>query len=189
MPLTQSVWSRLPQKCKHWKWRKNIWKGQRIASTTSNRKLEQVLPNMLLWLQAGTQKDQNTLEQQDNSIIIAAVHHPCVENSVISKDMTRNYAFSWRAHLNRIEPGEGSWWREEKDSYEFFYGSAQPDIKECGTTLLHFRNTYIEKLDVKKQKCVASTNLPAATIWLYDDNGYMVQVSLITKTFNPQTVD
>lgn len=55
--------------------------------------------------------------------------------------------------------------------------------------LLHFRNTYIEKLDVKKQKCVASTNLPAATIWLYDDNGYMVQVSLITKTFNPQTVD
>ncbi|KAL5509921.1 hypothetical protein EMCRGX_G005368 [Ephydatia muelleri] len=158
--------------------------AKRIASTTSNRKPEQVLPNMLLRLQAGAQKDRNALEEQNNSIRIAAAHLPCVENTVISKDMTRKYAFSWQAHLNRIapylEPGEGFWWREEKEGYEFFDGSDQPDIKVCGPTLLHFRNTFIEKLDLEKQKLfqklVASTNLPAETIRIYDDSGYCTSV-------------
>ena len=147
---------------------------------------------MFLRLQAGAQKDRNTLEKQNNLIRIAAAHLPHIENTVISKDMTRKYAFIWQTHLNRIapylEPGEGSWWREEKDGYEFCDGSDQPDINECGPTLLHFRTTYIEKLDVEKrklfQKLVASTNLPAETIRLYDDNGYCTNI-IDRQNFQP----
>ena len=78
--------------------------ASKIATTTSNRKPENVLPNILLRLQAGAQRDRNTLEEQNYSIRTAAKPLPPATNTTVTKVMMRKYAFNLQAHLNRIAP-------------------------------------------------------------------------------------
>ena len=177
--------------------------ASKIATTTSNRKPENVLPNILLRLQAGAQRDRNTLEEQNNSIRAAAKQLPPATNTTVTKVMMRKYAFSWQAHLNIIAPyleaGQGVWWDDRGDHCEFFDGPHEPAFRPEGPPLKHFRNTSLELLDIKKREIfkalIEVSKLPAETLRVYDTGGYCTKIidslipctSAMNEPVHPQT--
>ena len=156
--------------------------ASKIATTTSNRKPENVLPNILLRLQAGAQRDQNTLEEQNNSIQTAAKQLPPATNMIVTKVMMRKYAFSWQAHLNRI--AQGVWWDDRGDHCEFFDGPHEPAFRPEGPPLNHFRNTLLDEKREIFKALIKVSKLPAETLRVYDTGGYCTKIieSLIPCT-------
>ena len=87
---------------------------------------------------------------------------------------------SWQAHLQRIgpflEPGIGIWWRSTDECYELLDGNNEPNFKQQGPSLQHYRDTKLEEIYVKKEALRGNileqgTTLPTPYIKLYNSQG------------------
>ena len=97
--------------------------AKHISQRNTNRKPENVLPNILLSLQARekTATHQNSIKRQDSMVNAAAQRLPKYSGTKVSVAYIAAHQSSWQAHLERIstflQHGEGVWWRKEGDDF------------------------------------------------------------------------
>ena len=147
----------------------------------TNRKVENVLPTVLLSLQAKQKVSVGTsMKGQDSMVSAVAKHLPKYPGTIIKKEFIKSRLQSWQAHLQRISQylkcGEGVWWSQDQDVYRFHDSELDPDNHHEGPKLKHFRHSTLP--DVYKHNkeawhdIVASgINLPTERIRIYRDDG------------------
>lgn len=99
--------------------------AKRISLRATNRKPDNVLPTILIGIQARQKMNDSkssTVEQESMVRSVSSKLPPylgtTIEKSFINKQLT-----SWQAHLEGIstflECGQGIWWEENEHSYRF----------------------------------------------------------------------
>ena len=156
--------------------------AKRTALNTTNRKPNNVIPEILLRLQMrqkeGTLIDSVSAKQ--SKVSAAAKDLPKYRGTMISKEFLSSRASSWQAHLERLstflvlEPGV--WWKEDGISYVFYDGDDDPNFRDNGPKLHHFRNTSLTELQEEKQEpwreiLHKGITIPAQKVTVYDDHG------------------
>ena len=118
---------------------------KRIAENTTNRKPKNILPNVLLRLQAKKERhDIYTAHQNQANAISKDAKAICTsENTIFEAAFISQRLDSWQAHLEEIKcyllPGKLWWQTMEQNKYEFFDGATEPNFRPEGPQLLHFR--------------------------------------------------
>ena len=169
---------------------------KRIAEITSNRKPENILPNILLRLQAKAEcRDIFTTYHSQSNAISKDARAVCTsENSVFEIEFIEQRLDTWQAHLEDIAcillPGS-IWWQTRDNKIEFFDGNMQPDFRPEGPHLLHFRNT--KNTESRSRKIHAwkiiheNITLPTPCIKVYDTDGNILSQKSFHHTTEPQT--
>ena len=157
--------------------------AKHISQRTTNRKPENVLPTIILSLQARPKcgEVQQSLVKQES--VVSSVSK-CVlpfEGTKISKHFLESRKHSWQAHLHRISPflmlGENVWWSQTETEFQFFDSDTDPEQQPEGPSLLHFRDHMLP--DIFSRHTDAwnailqdeSIVIPALSIRLYDNDG------------------
>ena len=127
-----------------------------ITRKTWNKQVEDLVPNAYLHIQAedamAAETDSLTaLSNQEKEISHLAKGLPQPFNTVITKDFMTKKSSLWQAHLSKIadflKPGPEVWWKWKEDgSVEFFDAPGQPNNKEEGPHLHHFRSNNISQI-------------------------------------------
>ena len=153
--------------------------ARHIASSTSNRKPNNVIPTILLRLQARRDLGQllPTFQATESQVQTASKAVPPFQCTKLPVSFIQKHTRSWQAHLVRISryllPGEGAWWKAEGENYIFTDSDSDPDFQPAGPPLLHFRSTCMNNLQQRKQSnwkrlLEEMVELPTPFIRLYD---------------------
>ena len=171
--------------------------AKEIATATTNRKPESIVPNILLRLQAKQKRNDlySSLKHSSSSITKEAngVVRYSSQNTQISLTFINNHISSWQGHLQRIAlflmEGKGVWWKESDEGIEFLDGEATP--APTSTLRLgdyHFRDTTLSMVQ-EKMKAVwqhviddNSVQLPTPYIRLYDQHGQFTHLQYYQST-------
>jgi hypothetical protein len=125
-----------------------IFQQAKTIANTTNRKPENVLPSILLRLQAKqlNGKMSLTLSAAETEVRKVARNVPEYECTSVTPSFISSRSCSWQAHLERISPYlEGKWWLKNggSNSLTFFDGDRDPDFHIEGPILHSFRSTEI----------------------------------------------
>ncbi len=126
-----------------------------IASKCSNRKLDNVISAVILRLQARaiSGKLSNIYEKVESRVgSVASKSATSYFGTTLSKTFIKERPQSWQAHLSRISSfivHEQIWWKEEPENFIFLDGDNDPDYRDEGPVLRHFRSCVIQ--DIEKQ--------------------------------------
>ena len=127
--------------------------AKQIALKCTNRKPENVIPSVLIRLQA-----KEITEKLSNIYHSAITRVENVSNktaftgTVISKCFIESRSHSWQAHLSRISAylvSKNVWWKATHNSLVFFDGDKDLECRVEGPSLNHYRSCSIE--DIEKQ--------------------------------------
>ena len=164
-----------------------------IAKNATNRKPENVLPNIILRLQAKQERQDIFRNHHKESNIISkeAKKVSIADNTAFDAEFIQKRLNSWQAHLQNIAHylvlGENVWWHKQEGSYQFCDGASEPHCRPEGPHLKHFRNS--NYADVKSVKSEAWTTilcnnitLPTPRIKLFDAKGNFIA----WKSFSPE---
>ncbi len=156
--------------------------AKHISLSATNRKPENVLPAILLCLEAREKlRDmQQSIRKQDSIVSAVAKRFPPFEGTFITSDFIAKRLPSWQAHLQRISTflqyGENVWWKYENTGYRFFDSDMDSENQMQGPNLSHFSQVQI--VDIERQHSEAwesilknKTKLPSPHICLYDKDG------------------
>lgn len=111
--------------------------AKKIASDTTNRRPENVIPSIMLRLQAKkiSGKLSSTFAAAETEVKRVAADIPQFLGTTITAEFINSQrSSSWQAHLERISrflvPGEGKWWKQNADSesFVFFDGDDCPNF-------------------------------------------------------------
>lgn len=100
--------------------------GRRIAETCTNHHPENVIPQIMLRLQAKQEQAALLLsiEKADTQVSTIAQHLPPLPGMRLKKPFIEKRTDSWQLHLQRICPfllaGPGVWWEPTEDGFHFF---------------------------------------------------------------------
>ena len=156
-----------------------------IATATSNRKPENIVPNILLRLQAKQKrKDMYTSLHTAYSKIskeAKGIRQLISKNTSIKHDFIKSRISSWQGHLQRIstylEHGE-TWWKKTETAFEFFDGeeTGVGDISTPHISEHHFRNNSLQNVQQKNDELwqnMMRTHVPLPTphLRLYNEEG------------------
>lgn len=160
-----------------------------IARCTTNRKPENVIPSIMLRLQAKqlNGKLSSTFEAAETEVRKVAKNVPEFERTCISSSFINSRSYSWQAHVERISHylvlGEGKWWQknESSDSFTFFDGDRDPDSLIEGPELHSFRSSSIAEVVSKSKaawnKILADKiSVPCTTVREFDENGDLLSL-------------
>lgn len=157
--------------------------AKNMVQTTTNRQPNNVIPNILLRLQAKRMKGEmyksykSKIPKEIRELRKSESH---TINTLIAKAFLIGRMSSWQAHLQRIgpflEPEIGIWWRSTDECYEFLDSNNEPNFKQQGPSLQHYRDTKLEEIYVKKEALWGKileqgTTLPTPYIKLYNSQG------------------
>lgn len=169
-----------------------------IALSTTNRKPSNILPNILLRLQAKRAKDmfkEQTSESNRISTEATAVHTPT--NTKVTLEFVSTRLDSWQLHLEEIScylvEGEGTWWRTCNDQnvvFEFYdtqNGNDEPKPH-------HFRTADFSKLKELKRKAwqrIINSDivLPTPMIKLYNHEGQFISHKMYPNFITTENTD
>ena len=156
--------------------------AKHIGLKATNRKPENVLPTILLCMQArqNTGDCLQSIYQQDSMVSTAASQVDIYTGTYISNSFISSRLSSWQAHLMRISSflkhGMGVWWKNEEGGVKFLDGDNDPDFQPQGPQLHHYRSITLP--DVYHQISqdwntilYTNTTLPTPSIRLYDADG------------------
>ena len=151
----------------------------------TNRKVETVLPTVLLSLQAKQKITAGTaMKGQDTMVSSVAKHVPAYTGTTFDKAFVHKGLHSWQAHLHRIchylKHGEGVWWSQDARVYRFHDSDADPDSHSEGPTLNHFRHTslpdvYRQNDEIWHDLIQSNTSLPTTKIRIYQEDGTCIR--------------
>lgn len=120
--------------------------ARRIVASTTNRKPNNIIPAILLRLQARREIGQLVPTVQKAKFIASKGLAP-FHRTKLEIEFVRKHLCSWQAHLTRICAALGGSMVEGEDGhYIFFDGDSDPNFKEEKTGLHHFRSTTLKGL-------------------------------------------
>ena len=162
--------------------------AKHIGLKATNRKPENVLPKILICMQArqNTGDCQRSIYQQDSMVSKAASKLNPMPGTFISDTFISSRLSSWQAHLMRISSylkhGEGIWGKREEGGFRFLDGFRDPDAQPVGPPLDHFRNTTLPDVYHKRSAdwyAILHTKVaqPSPSIRLYDSDGNYQETS------------
>lgn len=73
-----------------------------ITKTTSNRKANHLLNNIIVRVQSESKAVNNTLQKQEGEVCSLAPSLSPFRNTIFTKQWAKEHAFVWQAHLERI---------------------------------------------------------------------------------------
>ena len=149
--------------------------AKRISLRATNRKVDNVLPTILLSIQARQKMaDHKPLAMKKNTIVMSvAAKLPPFDGTTIEKAFVRGRLQSWQAHLERfsafLKCGENIWWYENNSTYNFKDSDSEDDYNSQGPKLLHFCTTKLSEIQTGTketwQKIIEQDiNLPTPSI-------------------------
>ena len=147
--------------------------AKRISLRATNRRVENVLPTILLSIQARQKMTgHKPLAAKQNTIVtsVACKVLP-YKGTAISKEFIAQRLPSWQAHLERLSTflkyGENIWWTQNDTTYLFY------ELLPSGPALLHFRATKLPDVEQKAWKEIVNqrTVLPTPLKRLFNENG------------------
>ncbi len=172
--------------------------AKQIALNTTNRKPNNVIPEILLRLQIKQMEGKliSALRAGQTKVSKAAKHVPAYPGTRVAKDFLKNRSSSWQTHLQRLSRylvlGYGEWWREEEFDFMFHDSDSDLHFRESGPNLHHFRTTALQEVFQEQQKLWTTIvnrhiTLPALQIKLYDHNGSPTGVRNFPSQHQPTT--
>jgi hypothetical protein len=128
-----------------------------ITKRTSNYSNDQVIPNIMIRLQAEKQMAQREdASKQDAHISTLSKALSPLRNTRIPISTIKKFQREWQAHLQEISDflleGEGVWWRKDDDEVEFHDVSGIPG-PSSGPQLHHFRSSNLKDEKAYLQQC------------------------------------
>ena len=159
-----------------------------IASATTNRKPENVIPSIMLRLQAKqlNGKIASTFAAAETDVKKVAKTVPEYERTCVPASFIKNRSHSWQAHLERISHylvlGESKWWQKSASNcFTFFDGDSDPNSQPEGPLLENFRSVsttnVIGRSKAMWNKILADKiPIPCTSIREYDNNGDLVSL-------------
>ena len=173
---------------------------KQIALKCTNRKPENVIPSVLIRLQAKgiTGKLSNIYQSAKTRVENVASKSPCFPGTKVSKSFITERSHSWQAHLKRISAYLVSsyvWWNATSEF--FFYGDNDPQWRVEGPKLYHFRSNSIEDVETKcnenwKIILENKNELPTTVLRNFDENGdfisYLINNSVHVSNDEPTHV-
>ena len=158
--------------------------AKHIAEETTNRRPENVIPSILIRLQAQaiTGKLSGIYHSAKTRVEKVASNCRTFNGTKVSKSFVDARLHSWQAHLKRISAylvSKNVWWKATSEGYEFNDGDDDPEFRIEGPTLLHFRSSSIENVEIRsteswKHILLDKIDLPIPFVRLYDENGDFV---------------
>ena len=141
-----------------------------ITQSTSCNRPGHIIGNLFIRMQAeekiGNFDDFSTTSIQSSNLSKLSAALPKPSNTAIKANILQHRVYSkwYQAHLERISdfllPGEGVWWKIDGDSVEFFDSITEPNVRDQGPELHHFRSSNFKKeetyLSSSWEKCVES---------------------------------
>lgn len=168
-----------------------------IASNTTNRKPENVIPSIVLRLQAKqlNGKLSSTFAAAETEVKKVAKNVPQFERTCVSSSYINSRSYSWQAHVERISHylvlGEGKWWKRNgsSNSFTFFDGDGDPDSHIEGPILHSFRSSSITDVVSKSKaawKKILADKIPTPLISVreFDENGDLLSLTSAENDFN-----
>ncbi len=174
--------------------------AKQIALNTTNRKPNNVIPEILLRLQIKQNEGKliSALRAGQTKVSKVAKHVSAYPGTRVDKQLLTNRSSSWQAHLQRLSTylvlGHGEWWREDEAGFVFHDSDSDPDFRESGPNLHHFRTTTLQEVfQVQREswKMIVDQHipLPALQIKLFDhDNGSLTEVRNFPSQLQSTTV-
>ena len=122
-----------------------------IASTTTNRQPQNVIPSIMLRMQAKqiSGKLSSTFAAAETEVRRVSENVPAFQGTSKDFDFINCRSSSWQAHLERISHYlvfGGLWWQRNEDANSFMFhdSDSDPDYHVEGPPLNHFRSTSIK---------------------------------------------
>ena len=124
-----------------------------MVHKATNRKPQNVIPNILLRLQAKQKRGDMYISYHSAlsrvSKAVSELKHDGANTTITHSFLTGRMS-SWQENLKRISPflrrGEGVWWKSTEEGYEFHDGREEPDFRPEGPELLHFRDVHLNEI-------------------------------------------
>lgn len=165
-----------------------------IASATTNRKLENFIPSVMLRLQAKHLNGNlsSIFSALETEVKKAAKGIPEFKGTCVSSSFLSSRSYSWQVHLERISHylvlGEGKWWERSIDSFSFFDGDRDPYLLVEGPALRSFRSTAIaDVISTSKaawNRIIAEKiTLPLNSLREFDENGDLLSLRNVHENF------
>jgi hypothetical protein len=164
-----------------------------ITKRTSNYSNDQVIPNIMVRLQAEKKMAQREdASKQDAHISMLSKALSPLRNTQIPISIIKKFEREWQAHLQEISDfvleGEGVWWHKDGDEVEFHDVSGFP-APGSGPQLHHFRLSNLKDEKAYLQQCwrehvEQSTVVPIHIICVDqpDDRVKKVHTSFLSST-------
>ncbi len=166
---------------------------KRISLRATNRKTDNVLPTILLCIQARQKMDdyKPLATKQEGTVTSASHKVEPYQGTEIEKSFINSRLQSWQAHLERtstfLQHGENTWWEETSESYKFFDSDTDASYRPEGPVLMHFRSSTLPEVQVNSHKAWQhivdnKIPLPTSSIRVYDTQGEYVGTRVLTTT-------
>ena len=166
---------------------KNDWFGQ--ALNTASRRPENILPNILLRLQAKQKQNELFKAQHSQSSKISkevrAIHVP--KNTRVTLEFVSQRLDSWQLHLEELSyylvEGEGAWWRVTDAGQVFEFLDTQNDYEKPKPEhyrAVDFTDMSAAKIQAWERILNSDTLLPTPMVKLYDSNGSFTSCKTFT---------
>ena len=155
--------------------------ARRIAETCTNHHAQNVIPQVMLRLQAKQEQRQAlaSVENSDSQVGQIAKHLPQFPGTTIKFSFLRSRESSWQAHLVRISPfllqGKGAWWELKSNGFLFHDGDNDNNYR-YQPKLLHFNVKDIEERQKGSWRKIIEDKvlIPANSIKLFDLHGKLI---------------
>ena len=131
--------------------------ARRIAETCTNHHPENIIPQLMLRLQAKQEQAAllPSIEKADTQVSAIAHNLPQFPGTRIKKSFVEKRADSWQLHLQRISPflvaGPGVWWESTEDGFHFFDGDQDAPSQSHQPPLFHFRHHSIKDVERRQE--------------------------------------
>lgn len=157
--------------------------GRIIAESCTNHHLENVIPQVMLRLQAKQERHMAmaSVEKGDTQVSHVAKDLPKLPGTTVKISFIGHRKDSWQIHLQRISPfliaGEGVWWTGVGGGFHFWDGDGDSSTQsEDSFTLLHFHQNSVVDVEERRKKCWSRIleeriAIPANEVKVYDNNG------------------
>ena len=156
--------------------------AKQIALKASNRQPENAIFNIFVCLSASKVLGELKVstQKQDTQVSRAATHLPSFQGTNIPKQFVQDHSPHWQAHLKRISSflvhGVDVWWHSDTNSYIFHDGTNDPEYRQEGPYLIHYRDANVESVCARTESCwneiiKKQVKVPATRIKLYDQHG------------------
>lgn len=145
-----------------------------IALATTNRQPQNIIPHILLQLQAKKEVDQlrHSVHKAESQVRSAAAHIPKFKHTFVSKQFIGQWRSFWQHTFKESAP---TWWKGVEDGYVFADGDSDPDYSPEGPSVLYIRSS-IQDVLARQEECwdtITSTQVevPAESICLFTPDG------------------